>query len=135
MGTSSSLDSDGLAKVLASFQYYCKLVCVSTPVQVHVLTHPRLVHASEITVQQPTVLEHAQPVLTPTERLRRSDDVILQALLTKQTILAQFLPGEKVTTWLLSNHTGCGKSNVHPIQIHAVPKKGLRAANFNTTEM
>lgn len=76
VGTSSSLDSDGLAKV-------------------HVLTHPRLVHASEITVQQPTVLEHAQPVLTPTERLRRSDDVILQALLTKQTILAQFLPGEK----------------------------------------
>ncbi|VDP45895.1 unnamed protein product [Heligmosomoides polygyrus] len=70
------MDSDGLAKV-------------------HVLTHPRLVHASEITVQQPTVLEHAQPVLTPTERLRRSDDVILQALLTKQTILAQFLPGEK----------------------------------------
>ncbi|XGW33518.1 hypothetical protein V3C99_017715 [Haemonchus contortus] len=76
VGTSSSLDSDGLAKV-------------------HVLTHPRLVHASEITVQQPTVLEHAQPVLTPTERLRRSDDVIFQALLTKQTILAQFLPGEK----------------------------------------
>ncbi|EYC00481.1 hypothetical protein Y032_0115g495 [Ancylostoma ceylanicum] len=76
VGTSSSLDSDGLAKV-------------------HVLTHPRLVHASEITVQQPTVLEHAQPVLTPTERLRRSDDVIFQALLTKQTILSQFLPGDK----------------------------------------
>lgn len=60
------------------------------------LTHPRLVHASEITVQQPTVLEHAQPVLTPTERLRRSDEVIFQALLTKQTILSQFLPGDKV---------------------------------------
>ncbi|VDO20199.1 unnamed protein product [Haemonchus placei] len=68
---------------------------ISMSLKVHVLTHPRLVHASEITVQQPTVLEHAQPVLTPTERLRRSDDVIFQALLTKQTILAQFLPGEK----------------------------------------
>ncbi|KAJ1351201.1 hypothetical protein KIN20_007171 [Parelaphostrongylus tenuis] len=54
VGTSSSLDSEGLAKV-------------------HVLTHPRLVNASEITIQQPTVLEHAQP----------------------QTILAEFLPGDK----------------------------------------
>ncbi|KIH55958.1 hypothetical protein ANCDUO_13870, partial [Ancylostoma duodenale] len=63
--------------------------------RVHVLTHPRLVHASEITVQQPTVLQQAEPVLTPTERLRRSDDVIFQALLTKQTILSQFLPGDK----------------------------------------
>ncbi|VDM58603.1 unnamed protein product [Angiostrongylus costaricensis] len=91
VGTSSSLDSEGLAKVILS---YC-LGKFTLDETVHVLTHPRLVNASEITVQQPTVLEHAQPVLTPTERLRRSDDIIFQALLTKQTILAQFLPGDK----------------------------------------
>lgn len=61
--------------------------------RVHVLTHPRLVNANEITIQQPTILEHAQPVLTPTERLRRNDEVIMKALLDKHTILSQFLPG------------------------------------------
>ena len=65
--------------------------------KVHVLTHPRLVNASEITIQQPTVLEHAQPVLTPIERLKRSDDAILQALLMKEKILAEFLAGDKVS--------------------------------------
>ena len=75
--TNTTDSSDGMAKV-------------------HVLTHPRLVNASEITVQQPTVLEHAQPVLTPIERLKRSDDAIFQALLTKHTILAEFLVGDKV---------------------------------------
>ncbi|GMT35920.1 hypothetical protein PFISCL1PPCAC_27217, partial [Pristionchus fissidentatus] len=72
----------------------------ATPVEgegldkVQVLTHPRLVHASEITVQQPTILEHAKAVLTPTERLKRNDQLIFQALLDKQTILANFLPGD-----------------------------------------
>ncbi|VDK88968.1 unnamed protein product [Litomosoides sigmodontis] len=61
--------------------------------RVEISTHPQLVNASEITIQQPTILEHAQPILTPTERLRRNDDVIVKALLEKQTILAEFLPG------------------------------------------
>uniref|UniRef100_A0A158R527 Guanine nucleotide exchange factor n=1 Tax=Syphacia muris TaxID=451379 RepID=A0A158R527_9BILA len=61
--------------------------------RVHVLTHPQLVNASEITVQQPTVLERAQPVLTPTERLRRNDEIITRALLDKNKILSEFLPG------------------------------------------
>ncbi|CAB3399866.1 unnamed protein product [Caenorhabditis bovis] len=69
----TTLDSDGVAKV-------------------NVVTHPRLVNANEITIQQPTILEHAQPVLTPAEKLKRSDEIIFQALLTKQTILAQMLP-------------------------------------------
>ncbi|CAD6188667.1 unnamed protein product [Caenorhabditis auriculariae] len=74
VGAQTSSDSDGMAKV-------------------QVVTHPRLVNANEITVQQPTILEHAQPVLTPSETLKRSDDIIFQALLTKQKILAQHLPG------------------------------------------
>uniref|UniRef100_A0A8R1TWK1 Rho guanine nucleotide exchange factor 12 n=1 Tax=Onchocerca volvulus TaxID=6282 RepID=A0A8R1TWK1_ONCVO len=56
-------------------------------------THPRLVSANEITIQQPTILEHARPILIPTERLRRNDELIVKALLDKQTILAEFLPG------------------------------------------
>ncbi|CAI5454324.1 unnamed protein product [Caenorhabditis angaria] len=68
----TTLDSDGIAKV-------------------NVSTHPRLVNANEITIQQPTILEHAQPVLTPAEKLKRSDEIILQTLLAKQTILSQFL--------------------------------------------
>lgn len=64
--------------------------------QVQVLTHPRLVNANEITILQPTVLEHAQPVLTPSERLKRNDELILKAILDKQTILAQYLPGDNV---------------------------------------
>ncbi|GMT06339.1 hypothetical protein PENTCL1PPCAC_28513, partial [Pristionchus entomophagus] len=62
--------------------------------KVQVLTHPGLVRANEITIQQPTVLEHAKAVLTPTERLKRNDQLIFQALLDKQTILANFLPGD-----------------------------------------
>uniref|UniRef100_A0A915BBA3 DH domain-containing protein n=1 Tax=Parascaris univalens TaxID=6257 RepID=A0A915BBA3_PARUN len=65
----------------------------SHPQRVQVSTHPRLVNANEITVQQPTVLQHAQPILTPTERLRRNDEVIVKALLDKHAILSQFLPG------------------------------------------
>ncbi|VDK50548.1 unnamed protein product [Anisakis simplex] len=60
--------------------------------RVQISTHPRLVNANEITVQQPTILQHAQPILTPTERLRRNDEVIVKALLDKHTILSQFLP-------------------------------------------
>ncbi|EJD73635.1 hypothetical protein LOAG_18951 [Loa loa] len=61
--------------------------------RVQISTHPRLVSANEITIQQPTILERAQPILTLTERLRRNDELIMKALLDKQTILAQFLPG------------------------------------------
>nr|AAR30497.1 RhoGEF [Caenorhabditis elegans] len=71
----TTLDSDGVAKV-------------------NVVTHPRLVNANEITIQQPTILEHAQPVLTPAEKLKRSDEIIIQTLITKQTILAQFLSND-----------------------------------------
>jgi Rho guanine nucleotide exchange factor 12 len=63
--------------------------------RVHVVTHPRLVNANEITIQQPTVFEHAQPILTPTERLRRDDKLIVDALVDKQKILASFLGNEK----------------------------------------
>uniref|UniRef100_A0AC34F3U0 Uncharacterized protein n=1 Tax=Panagrolaimus sp. ES5 TaxID=591445 RepID=A0AC34F3U0_9BILA len=63
--------------------------------RVHVVTHPRLVNANEITIQQPTVFEHAQPILTPNERLRRDDKLIVDALVDKQKILASFLGNEK----------------------------------------
>ncbi|KAF1747163.1 hypothetical protein GCK72_023624 [Caenorhabditis remanei] len=75
VGAQTTLDSDGIAKV-------------------NVVTHPRLVNANEITIQQPTILEHAQPVLTPAEKLKRSDEIIMQTLITKQTILAQFLSND-----------------------------------------
>ncbi|KAK0396764.1 hypothetical protein QR680_001843 [Steinernema hermaphroditum] len=64
---------------------------LSGPQRVHILTHPRLVNANEITVQQPTVLEHAQPILTPTERLRRNDQLIIKSLVEKHSILCQYL--------------------------------------------
>lgn len=71
--------------------------------RVQISTHPRLVSANEITIQQPTILEHAQPILTPTERLRRNDELILKALLDKQTILAEFLPGSNVCLFAFLN--------------------------------
>ncbi|VDN57809.1 unnamed protein product [Dracunculus medinensis] len=61
--------------------------------QVQLLTHPRLVNANEIIVEQPTVLEHARPILTASERLKRTDQIILRALLEKRAILTEFLPG------------------------------------------
>lgn len=64
--------------------------------RVHVVTHAPLVNANEITIQQPTVFEHAQPILTPNERLRRDDKLILDALIDKQKILASFLGSERV---------------------------------------
>ncbi|CAJ0933896.1 unnamed protein product, partial [Mesorhabditis belari] len=63
--------------------------------KVNVLTHPRLVSAKEIRIEQPTILEHAKPILTPTEKLKRADQQILEALADKNAILAQFLPGDK----------------------------------------
>lgn len=77
----TTLDSDGIAKV-------------------NVVTHPRLVNANEITIQQPTILEHAQPVLTPAEKLKRSDEIIMQTLITKQTILAQFLSNDDSVSYI-----------------------------------
>lgn len=64
LGASNSNDTDAMAKV-------------------QVVTHPRLVNANEITVQQPTILEHAQPILTNAEKLKRSDEIIMQVRLTK----------------------------------------------------
>ncbi|CAJ0583829.1 unnamed protein product, partial [Mesorhabditis spiculigera] len=63
--------------------------------KVNVMTHPRLVSAKEVRVEQPTILEQAKPILTPIERLRRADQQIFEGLAEKQAILAQFLPGDK----------------------------------------
>jgi hypothetical protein len=62
--------------------------------RVHVITHPRLVSANEITIQQPTILEHAEPVLTPAERFRRADKVIASALAEKHAILLDSMPNQ-----------------------------------------
>ncbi|KAI1707836.1 regulator of G protein signaling-like domain-containing protein [Ditylenchus destructor] len=59
--------------------------------QVHVMTHPSLVHANEIKIDQPRILEHAQPILTPVERLRRNDKMIITALVDKHNILSEIL--------------------------------------------
>lgn len=48
---------------------------------VHVSTHASLVNPRHIHVAQPTILEHAQPVLTPLEQLRRHDANILALVL------------------------------------------------------
>lgn len=69
--------------------------------QVQLLTHPRLVNANEIIVEQPTVLEHARPILTASERLKRTDQIILRALLEKRAILTEFLPGVDVCFYYL----------------------------------
>ncbi|KAI6177629.1 hypothetical protein M3Y97_00928700 [Aphelenchoides bicaudatus] len=66
--------------------------------RVHVTTHPALVRANEIVVQQPTILEHARPVLSPRERLTRSDKIIMQALAEKHGIIAEQLMTEKKLT-------------------------------------
>uniref|UniRef100_A0A915DPT9 PH domain-containing protein n=1 Tax=Ditylenchus dipsaci TaxID=166011 RepID=A0A915DPT9_9BILA len=59
--------------------------------QVHVMTHPSLVNAAEITVQQPKILEHAQPIVTQADRLTRNDKMIVNALVDKHNILAELL--------------------------------------------
>lgn len=65
--------------------------------QVHVLTHPNLVNANEITIQQPKILEHAQPIaLTLAECLKRNDKMIINALIDKHNILSELLKEEKV---------------------------------------
>lgn len=46
---------------------------------------------NEIVVQQPTVVESAQPVLTASERLRKNDRLIFAALAEKHQILAELL--------------------------------------------
>lgn len=73
--------------------------------KVQVLTHPRLVNANEITIQQPTVLEHAKAVLTPTERLKRNDQLIFQVLtiLIESVILIMFRPCSTSRTYSLNS--------------------------------
>ncbi|KAL3115452.1 hypothetical protein niasHT_020125 [Heterodera trifolii] len=58
---------------------------------VHVLMHPALVNANEIVIQQPTVMDNAQPVLSVSERLRKNDRMIFAALAEKHQILAELL--------------------------------------------
>lgn len=65
---------------------------------VHVLMHPSLVNANEITVQQPKILEHAQPmILTIGERLQRNDKMIINALIDKHNALSELLKENKVS--------------------------------------
>uniref|UniRef100_A0A0N4ZBC0 PDZ domain-containing protein n=1 Tax=Parastrongyloides trichosuri TaxID=131310 RepID=A0A0N4ZBC0_PARTI len=59
--------------------------------KVHVVTHPRLVDANEIMIQQPTVFEHAEPILTPEEKLKRNDRIIVAALSEKHQILCSLI--------------------------------------------
>ncbi|CEF60577.1 RhoGEF2 [Strongyloides ratti] len=59
--------------------------------KVHVVTHPRLVDANEIMIQQPTVFEHAEPILTPEEKLKRNDRIIVAALCEKHQILCSLI--------------------------------------------
>jgi hypothetical protein len=64
--------------------------------------HPALVRANEIVIQQPTILEHARPVLSASERLTRSDKIIVQALAEKHSIIAEQLITEKVDQIILT---------------------------------
>uniref|UniRef100_A0AC35U4T6 Phorbol-ester/DAG-type domain-containing protein n=1 Tax=Rhabditophanes sp. KR3021 TaxID=114890 RepID=A0AC35U4T6_9BILA len=59
--------------------------------KVHVITHPRLVGANEIKVQQPTVFEHAEPILTHEERIKRNDRIIMASLAEKHQILCSLV--------------------------------------------
>ena len=65
--------------------------------KVHITTHPRLVKANEIVIQQPTILEHAKPILSPGERLTRSDKQIINALVEKHSLITDQLLAEKVS--------------------------------------
>ncbi len=46
---------------------------------------------SFLQVMKPTILQHAEPVLTPMERLRRHDRLIVESLAEKHRILARLL--------------------------------------------
>jgi hypothetical protein len=59
---------------------------------------------NEIVVQQPTVMENAQPVLSVVERLRRSDKMIMAALAEKHRILAELLANDEVNQPLKKCH-------------------------------
>lgn len=81
--------------------------------QVQVLTHPSLVNANEIRVQQPKIMEHAQlggGSLTLTERLDRNDKLILNSLIDKHNLLSELLKDEKVRQFFLVSY-GTFKEN------------------------
>uniref|UniRef100_A0A914MQN2 Uncharacterized protein n=1 Tax=Meloidogyne incognita TaxID=6306 RepID=A0A914MQN2_MELIC len=67
---------------------------------VHVLTHPALVNANEIVIQQPKIMENAQPIMSVADRLRKNDKIIISALAEKHQILSEILleEGDKSTT-------------------------------------
>uniref|UniRef100_A0A915IDX7 PH domain-containing protein n=1 Tax=Romanomermis culicivorax TaxID=13658 RepID=A0A915IDX7_ROMCU len=50
-------------------------------------SQPKLINPSEVMIQKPTILEKAQPVLTPLETLKRNDEVIINCLTEKLRIL------------------------------------------------
>ncbi len=54
-----------------------------------IISQPRLINPSEIEINQPTVFQHAEPVLSDLERVKRKDMIILNALTEKQKILSQ----------------------------------------------
>jgi hypothetical protein len=59
--------------------------------RVQIVTQPSLVNPNEIQVAQPTILEHAKPILTPAEQLKCNDQMVLKLLTEQQKLLANVL--------------------------------------------
>ena len=55
-----------------------------------VSTHTSLVNPNDVHVAQPQIFSHAQPIMTPLERVRRADEQLLHVLLYKQQALAEW---------------------------------------------
>lgn len=76
--------------------------------QVQVLTHPNLVTANEIVIEQPRILEHAKQMQTSMERLLKHDTTIINALVDKHNILSELLKEQNVSFcfFLIFNNLG-----------------------------
>ncbi|VDP08760.1 unnamed protein product, partial [Soboliphyme baturini] len=113
-GFKSSLPEDHLYEVPTSVQKAAeemrKDIVSDTYAQrqvelVHIVSQPGLINPSEVSVCQPTIFEQAEPVLTPLEKIKRDDDVIMKCIIEKQSIVSQLL--------CMASDTSLSPANVH----------------------
>ncbi|KRZ18020.1 Rho guanine nucleotide exchange factor 12, partial [Trichinella zimbabwensis] len=62
--------------------------------RVRITCQPRLISPSEINICQPTVFQHAKPILNPLEKLKQEDKLVIRLLNEKLQIISSFF-GQK----------------------------------------
>uniref|UniRef100_A0A5S6QK26 Rho guanine nucleotide exchange factor 12 n=1 Tax=Trichuris muris TaxID=70415 RepID=A0A5S6QK26_TRIMR len=102
--------------------------------RVRVTCQPRLISPSEINVCQPTVFQHARPILNPLDQLRQEDQSVIKALNEKIRIISNFFgtSGEEGSSAPVAEGKGCREARELLITAVKHTNRLLEAINEHT---